>query len=58
MLHRESFKSWSAIIRINTEGKSLIVNLSPDVLHFAKSKPHIHTFVKPYCDINNKACSR
>ena len=25
--HSESFKSWSAIIRINTEGKSLIMKL-------------------------------
>ena len=24
--HSESFKIWSAIIRINTEGKSLIMN--------------------------------
>ena len=27
--HNESFKSWSAIIRINTEGKSLIMKLDP-----------------------------
>jgi len=27
--HSESFKSWSAIIRINTEGKSLIRKLGP-----------------------------
>jgi len=27
--HRESFKVWSAIIRINTEGKSLIMKLGP-----------------------------
>jgi len=27
--HSESFKSWSAIIRINTEGKSLIMKLAP-----------------------------
>jgi len=25
--HSESFKSWSAIIRINTEGKSLIMKV-------------------------------
>jgi len=25
--HSDSFKSWSAIIRINTEGKSLIMKL-------------------------------
>jgi len=29
--HSESFKSWSAIIRINTEGKSLIMKLGPKV---------------------------
>jgi len=27
--HSESFKIWSAIIRINTEGKSLIMKLDP-----------------------------
>jgi len=27
--HSESFKIWSAIIRINTEGKSLIMKLAP-----------------------------
>ena len=27
--HRESFKSWSAIIRINTDGKYLIMKLGP-----------------------------
>ena len=27
--HSESFKIWSAIIRINTEGKSLIMKLGP-----------------------------
>ena len=27
--HRESFKNWSAIIRINTEGKSLIMKSNP-----------------------------
>jgi len=27
--HRESFKSWSAIIRINSEGKSLINGQGP-----------------------------
>ena len=30
--HRESFKIWSAIIRINTEGKSLIMKLGPGLL--------------------------
>jgi len=30
--HSESFKIWSAIIRINTEGKSLIIKLGPDTL--------------------------
>ena len=30
--HSESFKIWSAIIRINTEGKSLIMKLGPDSL--------------------------
>ena len=28
--HSELFKSWSAIIRINTEGKSSIMILGPD----------------------------
>ena len=28
--HSESFKIWSAIIRINTEGTSLIMKLGPD----------------------------
>jgi len=27
--HSESFKSWSAIIRIKTEGKSLIMKIGP-----------------------------
>ena len=31
-LHSESFKIWSAIIRINTEGKSLIMKLGPGLL--------------------------
>ena len=30
--HSESFKIWSAIIRINTEGKSLIMKLGPGLL--------------------------
>ena len=29
--HSESFDIWSAIIKINTEGKSLIMKLGPDV---------------------------
>jgi len=29
--HNESFKSWSAIIRINTEGKSLIMKLGSTI---------------------------
>ena len=28
--HSESFQIWSAIIRINTEGKSVITKLGPD----------------------------
>jgi len=28
--HSESYKSWSAIIRINTEGKLLIMKLGPE----------------------------
>jgi len=31
--HSESFKIWSAIIRINTEGKSLIMKLGPNPNH-------------------------
>ena len=30
--HSESFKIWSAIIRINTEGKSSIMKLGPGLL--------------------------
>ena len=30
--HSESFNIWSAIIRINTEGKSLIMKLGPESL--------------------------
>jgi len=33
--HGQSFKIWSAIIRINTRGKSLIVKLDPDNVNFA-----------------------
>ena len=29
--HSESFNIWSAIIRTNTEGKSLIIKLGPGV---------------------------
>jgi len=29
--HSELFKIWSAIIKINTEGKSLIMKLDPDI---------------------------
>jgi len=29
--HSESFKIWSAIIRINTEGKSLIMKMGSDL---------------------------
>jgi len=29
--HSGSFKSWSAIIRINTDGKSLITKLGPEL---------------------------
>jgi len=32
--HSESFKIWSAIIRITTEGKSLIMKLGPVVQSF------------------------
>ena len=31
--HSESFKIWSAMIRINTEGKSSIMKLGQGVLH-------------------------
>ena len=30
--HSESFNIWSAIIRINTEGKSLIIKLGPGII--------------------------
>jgi len=32
--HSESFKVWSAIIRINTEGKSLNMKLGPGCLNY------------------------
>ena len=37
----ESFKGWSAIIRINTEGKSSIMKLGPDqkMLYFCSTIP-------------------
>ena len=37
--HSESFKVWWAIIRINTEGKSLIMQLGPDSLII--TPPHL-----------------
>ena len=33
--HSESFEIWSAIIKINTEGKSLIMKLGP--VHIVRS---------------------
>jgi len=36
--HSESFKIWSAIIRINTEGKSLIMKLGPGEFGVPKLK--------------------
>ena len=44
--HSESFKIWAAIIRINTEGKSLIVKLGPGLKFLKlKSKFSVHHFV-------------
>jgi len=46
--HGESFKIWSASIRINTEGKSMIMKLGPelesssDFIHC-----HMYIFVRP-----------
>ena len=37
--HSESFNIWSAIIRINTEGKSLIMKLGPESLII--TPPHL-----------------
>ena len=37
--HSESFKIWSAIIRINTDGKSLIMKLGPGGLNNYKGSP-------------------
>ena len=37
--HSESFKIWSAIIRINTEGKCLIMKLGPGGLNSYKDSP-------------------
>jgi len=34
--HSEAFKIWSAIIRINTEGKSSIMNLGPSYLRISR----------------------
>ena len=34
--HSESFKLWSAIIRIHIEGKSLIMKLGPDFFYLNK----------------------
>ena len=36
--HSESFKIWSAIIRIDNEGKSLIVKLGPRHTHNLREK--------------------
>ena len=45
--HSESFKIWPAIIRINTEGKYLIMKLGPELhwvivehLHMCKKSPN------------------
>jgi len=32
--HSESFKIWSAIVRINTEGKCLIMKLGPGTVAY------------------------
>ena len=40
--HSESFKIWSAIIRINTEGKSLIMKLGPVGVQL-RERPYIFT---------------
>ena len=31
--HSESYKIWLAIVRIKTEGKSVIMKLGPDSVH-------------------------
>ena len=36
--HSESFTIWSVIIRINTEGKSLIMKLGPGVCTMIKNQ--------------------
>ena len=41
--HSESFNVWSAIIRINTEGNSLIMKLSSGVLHVT------NVLATPFC---------
>jgi len=38
--HSESFKMWSAIIRFNTEGKSFIIKMSPDILNLFCNTSH------------------
>jgi len=39
--HSESFIIWSAIIRINTEGKSLSLKLGPGDLTLSVVEPHL-----------------
>ena len=43
--HSESFKIWSAIIKINTEGKSMIMKLGPGiwVKHVSDSTEKYHS---------------
>ena len=48
--HSESFNIWSAIIRINTEGKSLIMKLGPGVVTYV---PHSCKFC--LMDVSDKA---
>ena len=45
--HSESFKSWSAIIRINTEGKSLIMKLGPRIQVLPVQQRSLTCLIKP-----------
>ena len=51
--HSESFKIWSAIIRINTEGKSLIMKLGPGLWLMGEGGELMFTFLSHDYTITN-----
>ena len=53
--HSESFKILSAIIRINTEGKSLIMKFGPDKKRMCgrSNQSCVGRFKLLYCSINH-----